>query len=60
MAQIIKASLQEKIIEEMAKQYGWNKSKKFVVNNEGGLNQRRPLVFQSGQIFMVVKVVTKI
>ena len=28
-----------------------NKSKKFDVDN-GGLNQRRPLVFQSGQIFI--------
>ena len=37
-----------------------NKSKKFDVDNAGGLNQRRPLVFQSGQIFTLVKVVTKI
>ena len=47
-----KSKFTEKIIEEMAKQYGWNKSKKFDVDNAGGLNQRRPLVFQSGQIFI--------
>ena len=27
----------------MFRQYGWNKSKKFDVDNAGGLNQRRPL-----------------
>ena len=35
----------EKIIDEMAKMYGWHKAKKFNVAVEGGLNQRRPLIF---------------
>tara|TARA_A100001035_G_scaffold249437_1_gene220123 strand:+ start:132 stop:1202 length:1071 start_codon:yes stop_codon:yes gene_type:complete len=40
-----KSKHSKKIIEEMSKEYGWAKSKKFDVNNEGGLNQKRPLIF---------------
>ena len=42
----------EKIINEMADYYKWHKVKKFVVSNEGGLNQRRPLIFQGNQPFI--------
>ena len=37
-------NVQEKIINEI--NHKWHKVKKFVVSNEGGLNQRRPLIFQ--------------
>ena len=33
------------IIEEMSKMYDWEKSKTFKVSVEGGLNQKRPLIF---------------
>ena len=42
----------EKIINEMSDYYKWHKVKKFVVSNEGGLNQRRPLIFQGNQPFI--------
>lgn len=42
----------KRIIEEMSKQYGWAKSKKFDVNNEGGLNQKRPLVFTGSNVYI--------
>mgnify|MGYP001303689374 CR=1 FL=1 len=47
-----KSKFTEKVIDEMAKQYGWNKSKTFDVDNAGGLNQRRPLVFQGDQVYI--------
>ncbi len=40
-----KSKHSKKIIDEMSSMYGWAKSKKFDVNNEGGLNQKRPLIF---------------
>jgi hypothetical protein len=42
----------EKIINEMAKQYGWNKAKTFKADNLGGLNQRRSLIFQGAQPYI--------
>lgn len=40
-----KSRFNKTVIEEMAKYYGWGKVKTFDVNNEGGLNQKRPLIF---------------
>jgi hypothetical protein len=42
----------EKIINEMAQHYKWDKKKTFEVDNVGGLNQRRPLVFAGKNVYI--------
>jgi|TARA_R110002074_G_scaffold173383_2_gene336172 hypothetical protein len=42
----------EKVILEMAKQYKWDKAKTFKVEVVGGLNQKRPLIFNGKNVFI--------
>ena len=42
----------EKIIDEMAKEYKWDKAKKLEVKQEGELNQKRPLIYQGKDVYI--------
>ena len=48
----ISKTVNKKVIEEMARMYGWEKAKNFKVEVVGGLNQKRPLIFNGKNVFI--------
>ncbi len=42
----------KKVIEEIAKQYKWDKAKKFIAKQVGGVNAPRPLQFQGKDVYV--------